>query len=64
MGPSDGSKAGTLFGAIKQVLEGAVPLSILCCGFGTGGALASLGATRLALAFPDADCTCIAFGSP
>jgi hypothetical protein len=49
---------------IASVTQGEEPLSILCTGYGMGGALATLGALRLALRYPLADASCIAFGSP
>ena len=51
--------------AVEEVLpKGSQPSSILFTGYGTGGALAALVVTRLALKFPSADTSCIAFGSP
>jgi len=54
----------TVLAAISRVLGGSQPLSILCTGYGVGGALAELGAVRLALLFPHAETTCVTFGSP
>ncbi|GAB4821565.1 hypothetical protein N2152v2_008611 [Parachlorella kessleri] len=51
--------------AVEEVLpSGSQPNSILCTGYGTGGALAAVIVTRLALKYPTADTSCIAFGSP
>jgi hypothetical protein len=48
----------------KVVPADAKPLSILCTGYGTGGALAAMAIVRLALKFPQAETICITFGSP
>ncbi len=48
----------------KVVPAGVKPLSVLCTGYCTGGALAAVAVARLALKFPQADTTCITFGSP
>ena len=64
LGAHGSLKEGPVLVALTELLGPTTPLSIHTTGYSSGGSLAALAAVRLALKFPEADNTSIAFGSP